>query len=116
MSCTSSTDAHHVKAGFLNRMGILLDDGRNPIDLTGCTITLRAKEGDAEAGVHLIDVEVTDHEDAAAGESIAEIDLTAVSAEILTNGARLAGEIIVLDSTGVLVYDAFFTLQIDPQL
>lgn len=115
MSC-STTDAHHVKAGFVNHIGLLLDDGTNPINLTGCTITLRAKEAAAEAGVYLIDVEITDHEDAVNGESMAEIDLTEVSAEILAAGARLNAEITVIDSTDVLVYDAMFVLQIDPQL
>ncbi len=116
MSCLSSTDALSVKAGFVNHVPLTLDDGTNPINLTGCTITLRGKEAAAEAGVYLIDVEITSHEDAVNGESIAEIDLTAVSAEILAAGARLNAEITVVDSTDVLVYDAIFTLQITAQL
>lgn len=116
MSCSSSTDALSVKAGFVNHVPLTLDDGTNPIDLTGCTITLRAKEAAAEAGVYLIDVEITLHEDAVNGESIAVIDLTAVAAEILAAGARLNAEITVVDSTDVLVYDAIFTLQITAQL
>ena len=116
MSCCTSTDALSVKAGFVNHVPLTLDDGTNPINLTGCTITLRAKEAAAEAGVYLIDLEITSHEDAVNGESIAEIDLTEVSDTILTNGVRLAAEITVIDSTDVLVYDAMFALQIDPQL
>lgn len=114
MSC--STDALTIKAGFVNHVPLTLDDGTSPINLTGSTITLRAKEADAEAGVYLIDLEITVHEDAVNGESIAEIDLTAVSATILADGARLAAEITVVDSTDVLVYDATFILQINGQL
>ena len=109
-------DALTLKAGFVNHVPLTLDDGTTPINLTGSTITFRAKEADAEAGVYLIDVEITSHEDAVNGESIAEIDLTAVSATILANGVRLAAEITVIDSTDVLVYDATFTIAIVGQL
>jgi hypothetical protein len=113
MSCTTE-DALSVKAGFVNLVPLKLDDGTNPINLTGCAITLRAKVSGEED--YLFDLEITDHEDAAAGESIAEIDLTDVSAEILAGGARLDAEITVIDAAEALVYDALFTLQIDRQL
>jgi hypothetical protein len=114
MSCKA--DALTIKAGFVNHVPLTLDDGTTPINLTGSTITFRAILPDAEAEDYLIDIEVTSHEDAANGESIVEIDLTEVSATIMTNGARLAAEITVIDVADVLVYDAMFALQIDPQL
>jgi len=113
MSC-SSTDTLELKAGYLNRLPLTLDDGASPINLTGATIRLVAKAADAEEA--LIDIEQTSHTSAAAGESSIDVDLTEVSAAILSAGVRLNAEIVVIDSTDVLVFDQFFTLQIRPQI
>ena len=112
MSC--SEDTLELKAGYVNRLPLTLDDGKDPIDLTGATIRLVARES-AEVDP-LFEIDVTDHVDAEAGESSIDIDLTAVSEEILASGLRLNAEIVVLDSTSVLVFDQFFTLQIRPLL
>jgi hypothetical protein len=113
MSCPSE-DTLHLKAGYLNRLPLTLDDGTNPIDLTGSTIRLVARASSEDDP--LFEIEVTDHLDAEAGESSVDVDLTEVSDEILATGLRLNAEIVVLDSTGVLVFAEFFTLQIQPKL
>jgi hypothetical protein len=114
MSCPSDNLLLELKAGHLNALPLVLDDGTTAIDLTGATIRLTARESAEDDP--LIEEEVTAHTDAAAGESTIEIDLTAVSDEIKDGGLRLNAEILVLDSLDVLVFDKLFTIQILPSL
>jgi hypothetical protein len=109
MSCTTE-DTLEIKAGHVNVLPLKLQAGSTPIDLTGATILLTAYEPGAEEP--LISEEVTVHTAAEAGESSIVIDLTEVSDEIRSAGARLAAEILVLDSLDRLVYDRLFTIQI----
>jgi len=119
MSCDPSNTLE-LKAGYVNRLPLTLDDGTNPIDLTGATVRLVAR--DSAEDLPLFEIEVTDHLDAEAGESSIDIDLTAESVtvdmtdEIFDSGLRLNAEIVVLDADDVLVFDEFFTLLIRPLL
>lgn len=113
MSCDPN-NILELKAGHINRRVFILDDGKDPIDLTGATISFVARESAADDPI--IEIEQTAHSDAEAGESTIDINLSAMSAEIIARGARLNAEVLVHDAADVLVYDEMFTVLITPFL
>lgn len=113
MSCDPNNTLE-LKAGHINRRVFILDDGKNPIDLTGATISFVARESAEDDPI--FEIEQTAHSDAEAGESTVDIDLREVSDAIISKGARLKAEVLVHDAADVLVHDEMFTVLITPFL
>lgn len=114
MSCTTDTPLE-VTAGFVNTIPMTLDDGTDPVNLTGATIYFTGKRSLADADEDAVfALAITSHTSPTTGESEAEIDLTAADDTVLAAGERIIGQVLVIDSGDVLIYDAKFPIQINP--